>query len=143
MPLVDHGELYQRYDETITEGMRLGRNLWLDARSLAYAIENGADRMGRKLTNQHWDRVIPILDQGQLGSCCGNAGTGALGTQPFYDKVGNTALGSTDGDATADEKFAVQLYSDATKADPYPGAYPPNDTGSSGLAICKVLAARG
>ena len=143
MPLVDHGELYRRYDETITKGMRLGRNLWLDARSLAYAVENDADRMGRKLTNQHWERVIPILDQGQIGSCTGNAGTGALGTQPFYDKAGNTALGSTDTDAGADEKFAVQLYSDATKIDPYPGTYPPTDTGSSGLAICKVLTSRG
>jgi Papain family cysteine protease len=143
MPLVDHGELYQRYDETVTKGMRLGRNLWLDARSLAYAVENDADRMGRKLSNQHWERVIPILDQGQLGSCTGNAGTGALGTQPFYDKAGNTALGTADGDASADEKFAVQLYSDATKIDPYPGTYEPDDTGSSGLAICKVLRARG
>jgi hypothetical protein len=143
MPLVDHGELYRRYDETVTKGMRLGRNLWLDARSLAYAVENDAQRMGRKLTNQHWERVIPILDQGQLGSCTGNAGTGALGTQPFYDKVGKTALGSNSGDAGADEKFAVQLYSDATKIDPYRGAYPPTDTGSSGLAICKVLTTRG
>ena len=143
MPLVDHGQLYRKFDETVTEGMRLGRNLWLDARSLSYAVENDADRMGRKLTNQHWDRVIPILDQGQLGSCTGNAGTGSLGTQPFYDKAGKTAFGSSSGDASADERFAVQLYSDATRADPYPGAYPPNDTGSSGLAICKVLATRG
>jgi hypothetical protein len=143
MPLIDHGELYRRFNETVTEGMRLGRNLWLDSRSLAYAVENDAQRMGRKLTNQHWERVIPILDQGQLGSCTGNAGTGALGTQPFYDKVGNTALGTTDGDATADERFAVKLYADATAIDPYPGTYPPTDSGSSGLAICKVLAARG
>jgi hypothetical protein len=143
MPLIDHGELYRRYDEAVTEGMRLGRNLWLDARSLAYAVENDAQRMGRKLSNQHWERVIPILDQGQLGSCTGNAGTGALGTQPFYDKAGKAALGSTSGDAGTDERFAVQLYSDATKIDPYPGTYPPSDTGSSGLAICKVLRARG
>lgn len=142
MPLLDHGQLYRQYDETITEGMRLGRNLWLDARSLAHTVERDAERMGRKLTNQHWERVIPILDQGRLGSCTGNAGTGALGTQPFYDKVGDTALGATDGDAGADEKFAVKLYSDATKIDPYPGTYPPNDTGSSGLAICKVLTTR-
>lgn len=143
MPLVDHGELYQRYDETITKGMRLGRHLWLDARSLAYMVENSAAAMGRKLTSQHWERVIPILDQGQLGSCVGNATTGALGTQPFYDKVGKTALGTNSNDAQADETFAVQVYSDATKVDPYPGTWPPTDSGTSGLAACKVLAARG
>jgi hypothetical protein len=35
------------------------------------------------------------------------------------------------------------LYSDATKVDPYPGTFPPIDTGSSGLAICQVLKNRG
>src|SRR5262249_51152427 len=45
-------------------------------------------------------------------------------------------------DATACEKFAVQLYTDATIVDGYPGEYPKEDTGSSGLAICKVLKTR-
>ena len=46
-------------------------------------------------------------------------------------------------DAATGEEFAVQLYSDATVVDGYPGTYPPEDTGSSGLAICKVLKTRG
>lgn len=46
------------------------------------------------------------------------------------------------GDAVGAEAFAVQLYADATTVDPYPGVYPPQDTGSSGLAICKVLKTR-
>jgi len=143
MPLVDNGWLYQKYDETVHNGMRLGRNMWLDARSLPYMVENSAHLMSAPLTSQHWTRVIPILDQGQLGSCTGNAGTGALGTEPYYDKVGKAAIGATGSDPAADEKFAVQLYSDATKADPYPGNYPPTDTGSSGLAVCQVLKKRG
>jgi len=143
MPLIDHGELYRRYTEDVHEDQRLGRNLWLDARSLLYTVERSAEAMSVKLTSQHWERVAPILDQGSLGSCTGNAGTGALGTQPYFDKVGKTALGSSYGDAVADEGYAVALYSDATRADPYPGAWPPDDTGSSGLAICKVLASRG
>ena len=85
--------------------------------------------------------MLAVLNQGQLGSCIGNAGTGALGTQPFYDAVGRRVLPGTD--AAAGEKFAVQLYSDATVVDGYPGTYPPDDTGSSGLAICKVLKTRG
>jgi hypothetical protein len=86
--------------------------------------------------------VLAILDQGKLGSCTGNAGTGAVGTQPFYHQVGKNVLPAVD-DASAGEQFAVKLYSDATKADAIPDSYPPDDTGSSGLAICKVLNARG
>jgi hypothetical protein len=138
MPLIDSGELYRKYHEIVHDDMRLGRNLWLDARSLAYMVENRADTMSRGLTNRQWERIIPILDQGSLGSCCGNAGTGALGTQPFYDRVGKTVFGNA-ADAAALENFAVRLYSDATKIDPYPGTYQPTDTGSSGLAICQVL----
>jgi hypothetical protein len=121
--------------------MRLGRHLWLDARSLAYMVENDVAAMSKPLVDQHWERVIPILDQGELGSCTGNAGTGALGTQPFYQATGRNVL--TADDEQLCEKFAVALYSDATQVDPYPGSYPPSDTGSSGLAICKVLASRG
>lgn len=140
--LLEDGELYHRFHEDVHEGMRLGRNQWLDARSLAHMVENDVQAMGQQLADQEWERVLAILDQGELGSCTGNAGSGALGTQPFYDAVGKDVLPSPD-DAAAGEEFAVQLYSDATKADGYPGVYPPEDTGSSGLAICKVLKARG
>lgn len=139
--LLDNGLLYHRYEEIPQKGMRLGRNLWLDARSLAHMVENRAADMGRPLKSQSWRRVLTILDQGQLGSCTGNAGTGALGTQPFYDAFGSSVLPPAD-DATAAEAFAVALYSDATVVDGYPGDYPPDDTGSSGLAICKVLKSR-
>jgi hypothetical protein len=33
---------------------------------------------------------------------------------------------------------AVRIYSRATQFDPWPGSYPPQDTGSSGLAACKA-----
>jgi hypothetical protein len=33
---------------------------------------------------------------------------------------------------------ADQIYSLATQLDPWPGTYPPDDTGSSGLAACKA-----
>jgi hypothetical protein len=140
--LLEDGELYHRFHEDVHEGMRLGRNQWLDARSLAHMVENDVHAMGQSLGDQEWERVLGILDQGDLGSCTGNAGTGALGTQPFYDAVGNDVLPAPD-DVTAAEQFAVELYSDATKADGYPGVYPPDDTGSSGLAVCKVLKTRG
>jgi hypothetical protein len=138
--LLDSGKLYLKYDEVPREGARLGRNLWLDGRSVAHMVENDVHEMGRALNDKSWERVLPVLDQGELGSCTANAGTGALGTQPFYDAVGRVALPSTD--AAELEKYAVQLYEDATVIDGYPGSYPPDDTGSSGLAICKVLRSR-
>jgi len=140
--LLDTGMLYLKYDEVPRAGARLGRNLWLDGRSLAHMVENEVHEMGKALSDKSWERVLAVLDQGELGSCTGNAGTGALGTQPFFDAVGHDVLPST-SDAAEAEKFAVQLYSDATVVDGYPGSYPPDDTGSSGLAICKVLKSRG
>jgi hypothetical protein len=140
--LINTGSLYRHYDEVAQTGMRLGRHLWLDARSLSYMVENDGHAMGKGLVSKKWERIIPILNQGQLGSCTGNAGTGALGTQPFYDKCGHSTFAAA-SDAAALEDFAVSLYSDATAVDPYPGTYKPTDTGSSGLAVCKVLKGRG
>ena len=139
--LLDNGQLYQKFDEVLHDGMRLGRNLWLDARSLTFMIENDVEAMSGPITNRQWDRILTILDQGQIGSCTGNAGTGALGTQPFYDAVGHDLLPDPKDEPKA-EQFALQLYTDATKVDAYPGEYPADDTGSSGLAICKVLRSR-
>ena len=139
--LLDSGFLYRKFEEDVHPGMRLGRNMWLDGRSLAYMVENDVEGMGRPFQDQAWERVLPILDQGHVGSCTGNAGTGALGTQPFYDAVGRSIL-PEGNDPIAAEEFAVQLYTDATVIDGYPGEYPEEDTGSSGLAICKVLKRR-
>jgi Papain family cysteine protease len=139
--LLDSGFLYQTYAEERHEGRRLGRNQWLDGRSLAYMVENSAREMGQSLQDQHWQRVLGILDQGDVGSCTGNAGTGALGTEPFYSAVGKGVLPAPT-DVTAAETFAVDLYAAATAVDGVPGTYPAKDTGSSGLAICKVLKSR-
>jgi hypothetical protein len=140
--LLREGWLYHRYRERPQAGMRLGRHMWLDGRSLAFMVENDARAMRGGLEDQDWKREMVILDQGDLGSCTGNAGAGALGTEPFFSAAGRDVLPDP-SDAGACEDFAVQLYSDATKVDFGPGQYPPNDTGSSGLAICKVLKSRG
>ena len=111
---------------------RLGRHVEHDPRSLGYAYVPRKVELASKKHN----RFIPVYDQGNLGSCTGNAGMGNLGTSPFYlDLVSIISDWSEDA--------AVQLYSDATKADAFLGEYPPDDTGSSGLAIGKVLKARG
>lgn len=67
--------------------------------------------------------LVPVFDQGQLGSCTANAALGCLVTEPFA-KAG----------ATYTEDDAVALYTAETKLDDsqIPGDYPPNDTGSTG-----------
>jgi hypothetical protein len=61
-------------------------------------------------------------------------------SQPYYVNV-DTELRR--GHPTANERYAQDLYSDATKIDPWGGEWPPTDTGSSGLAIAQVLKNRG
>lgn len=131
--------------------MILGRHVEHDPASLAYAapvLPKSA------LRSVEWTRRILVLDQGQLGSCTGNAATGALGT----DSAGRTAQTSVTISAAGaaasrgrfaagrhllDEGFARSLYSLATELDSVPGAFPPEDTGSSGLGVAKALRALG
>ncbi len=117
--------------------LRLGRHVRHDSRSLAYQVraEDPAT-----LKSIHHERHIPVLNQGNLGSCTGNAAVGSLGTSVFWDE-GLHVLSS--GDALVDETYAVNVYSDATKLDPYQGDYPPTDTGSDGLSVAQVLKNRG
>lgn len=70
----------------------------------------------------------PVLDQGQLGSCTGNAASQALNTDPLL-LAGRRLLTEAD---------AIAIYSWATHHDSYDGAYPPEDTGSDGLAVGKA-----
>jgi hypothetical protein len=76
-----------------------------------------------------------VFDQGNLGSCTGNAATGCVGTEPFYQTLpANTVL---------DEATAINVYSDATHIDSAPGSYPPDDTGSDGISVAKIVQQRG
>lgn len=115
---------------------RLGRKIEHDARSLAYAIERdiavmlAAAGIGPAPKPVEWKRYSPILDQGNIGSCTGNAMAGLLGTEPFSRDAASGARW--------DEAAALELYELATHLDHFPGIYPPDDTGSSGLAVAKA-----
>lgn len=111
-----------------------GRHVEHDERSRGFAIEDQVDELlpARSVLHQRWS---PILDQGQLGSCTGNAATGLMGCAPFSQ--------SASAAAPFDERFAVDTYSRATRIDGIDGEYPPTDTGSSGLAVAKVLKSEG
>jgi hypothetical protein len=117
---------------------RLGRHVNHDSRSLRFLVRAEEPFT---LTSVRHKAYIPTLDQGNLGSCTGNAGTMALATGLFWDTLPSDTLSIMDADV--DEAFAVGVYSDATKIDPWDGAYPPTDTGSDGLSIAKVLKTRG
>lgn len=108
------------------EDHRLGRHVTHDSRSLAYRVAPVGEVKSRE-----WDRKIPVLDQGNLGSCTGNAACGVLGTEPYYSTLGDKEL-------SFDEGMAVALYAKATQLDSYQGDYPPDDTGSDGLSVAKA-----
>jgi hypothetical protein len=119
------------YERIPSTDPRLGRHIRHDDRSRAYAFR----AYGDPLVSVRHERHIPILDQGHLGSCTGNAGIGALGSGVYFSQHGTHY--------SLDEVGAVQLYSDATALDGYPGTYPPDDTGSDGLSIATALKANG
>ena len=117
---------------TSTDGEHpLGRHVNHDPRSRAYAHLS----TGRTLQSVRHTRHVPVFDQGNLGSCTGNALTGALASDPLF-------AGLPQG-TTLDEDKAVEIYSAATKIDPYDGEYPPDDTGSDGLSVAKVAQSLG
>lgn len=80
-----------------------------------------------------WEPSIPALDQGELGSCVGNA---------IAHLVATTAKNHAPDDSIT-EGDAVDYYALATTYDDIPGQYPPTDTGSSGLGGMKALQADG
>lgn len=111
----------------------LGRHVEHDPESLRYLHKAS----GRTLVQVEHPRHIPILDQGDVGSCTGNAATGALATEPLALEDAIAAIM-----AELNETYALGVYSDAEDVDG-DGPYPPNDNGSSGLSVCKVLKVRG
>lgn len=112
---------------------RLGRHVAHDPRSRAYAVQPTATSL---VATRH-EAFIDVLDQGQLGSCTGNAGVAAIYRRPYdVAPTWHWSYGP-------DESGAVALYSAATKLDDYAGTYPPTDTGSDGLSIAKALKAAG
>lgn len=136
----------------------LGRHLALDPRSLAYRRRYD----GQPLRATAWEPRIPVLDQTNLlaqgihtsqaygiehdvdalASCTGNAATAALSILLDKDRAASAGL-DTD-DATAAQRFAIDLYAQATTHDQWHDyTWPDQDCGSSGLGIAKALRARG
>lgn len=114
---------YQIPESTlVVDRPRLGRHVNHDEASKAYPAQLASNILDVRHT-----RVSPILDQGNLGSCTGNAIVGCVGTEPRRKQA-----------VELNEDLAVTAYALATQLDPYAGTYPPDDTGSDGISVCKA-----
>jgi hypothetical protein len=117
-----------RYDRS---DPRLGRRVHHDSRSLDYEFLPRAAKPKRK--NTFWDSAIAPLNQGDLGSCTGNATAQWLNTN-FANQVRTL----TNKGKALTEKDAVKIYSLGTTLDDQPGQYPPTDSGCDGLSVAKA-----
>lgn len=119
---------------------RLGRHVRHDSRSLSPELLYPEADPATLVSARHVS-AIPVFDQGQLGSCTGNASTKCATYPPLWTEPVQAVLSTSD--AKADEIYAVGVYSDASKIDSAYGTYPPTDTGSDGISVAKVLQTRG
>ena len=111
-------------------GGRLGRHVEHDPASKDHAF--GLTVPPSALVAVSHVRHGDPFNQGDLGSCTGNATAGAINTEPFYLEGRDLV-----------ESDAVAIYELASALDNIPGAYPPDDTGSSGLAAAKAAVEKG
>jgi hypothetical protein len=111
-----------------TQPHGLGRKVNHDPRSRAFPAARAPER--KPVLHR---RYASVLDQGETGACTGNAMAQALNMVPLH----------TPGTKWLTEEDAVALYEQATRLDPFPGSYPPDDTGSDGLSVCKAAQQRG
>lgn len=107
----------------------LGRVVDHDERSRLYQARRAA--APRSVL---WGHHAPVLDQGELGSCTGNATAQLLNTDYFAASRQHVT-----GGRYLAEADAVAIYSQATRLDGIPdNTYPPTDGGSSGLGAAKA-----
>jgi hypothetical protein len=107
----------------------LSRHIEHDSRSRSFTYEATGPVVEKTII---WPHNTPVLNQGQVGSCTGNAMTQLLNCAKFAP--------CREGKISLDEADALKLYSLATHFDGF-GAnqyYPPNDDGSSGLGVAKA-----
>lgn len=110
----------------LSEDPRLKRHIHHDSKSWEFKFNT----TGLLVVSTTHSRYIPILNQGQVGSCTGNAGEGNISTSPFPNKDNKIY--------PRNEFGALKLYGAAQVIDGNK-PYPLSDTGSSGLSIAKAL----
>ena len=111
--------------ELVVPGKPLGRHIHIDSRSADYPAQTAP----AVVSATHESYGLP-LNQGQAGSCTGNALCGALNTVPHYGTGAHGDVALTEADATA-------VYSAEEILMGF-GPYPPNDQGGSGTEVCQA-----
>jgi hypothetical protein len=109
--------------------VKFGRFVRHDKQSRQYAYRPTKDakaRYGNNVGNVLYEYAGPELNQGDIGACTGFA----LGIALASQGRGNRRSVSND--------FCRQRYARATQVDSFRGTWPPDDTGSSGLAVAKA-----
>lgn len=131
-----------RIPEDPAAPFRLGRSVHHDPRSLAFPFAERREAGIPIVSRDRWPTTIRILDQGALGSCVPNTGVERLA---FTDAVRPGLTGVTYGGQQRhlDEPLAVDWYHEVTAIDPFPGTYPPDDSGSDGTSLGKLLKSYG
>lgn len=104
---------------------KFGRLLNHDEGSRAYGI---VVNPRAEIKDVEWEISAPIIDQGDTGMCVGAAFS-------QYLNILRTRDGRSDWLGYDD---ALAYYSESTTLDPFPGTYPPDDTGTDAVSMCKV-----
>jgi hypothetical protein len=129
------GQVEQIPDDTAGRGVnvpRLGRHIRHDPLSRNFPLP----RTGVDLTTSvSWRNWGGKLDQLDIGACTGFAGAHCLNHMPLRASLRPAR--------TLKAADALDLYRWATRNDPWPGVWEPDDTGSSGLAVCQAMVASG
>lgn len=124
----------------MTVTMTLGRHVEHDERSRGYLA--ALDPEPRTVKHRHFG---PVLSQGQVSSCTGNAVAQAMNCAPLH----RTRSGISGpelvlrSDKLLTEKDAVRIYTRGTELDNVPGQMPGQDTGSTGIAVAKAAVEEG
>lgn len=110
---------------------RLGRHVEHDSRSRDFTIQVTTPKPE---VDTFWTDTAPVLNQGNIGGCVGWTGADILNTDLFAPlrMAKNKGKYFTNADG-------LKFYEAASKADSIAGAYPPDDTGSSGIGLGKAL----
>jgi len=116
--------------------VRLGRHRLHDSRSRRFAAPEVDPATLHSIRHEI---KVPILNQGNVGSCTGHAITANMGGTAFWTAA-REFIPTTEREA---HEYAVSVYSDATRLDPWEGQYLPDDTGSDGLSVAKAMHNRG
>lgn len=117
--------------EVVDQHPKLGRQKVHDPRSLAFPVKVVIDR-------SKWvDKMIRIYDPSPNPNQCHGECTGVAKCVQF------NAAGNRRNGQVLNMDSAHKIYSKGTTLDPFEGQWPPDDTGSSGLASAKAAKALG